>query len=38
MSTTDDARLDALDRRGRAAARTLLDDLARAGSRHARRR
>lgn len=28
MSTTDDARLDALDRRGRAAATTLLDDLA----------
>lgn len=28
MSTTDKARLDALDRRGRAAARTLLDDLA----------
>lgn len=28
MSTTDDARLDGLDRRGRAAARTLLDDLA----------
>ena len=28
MSTTDDARLDALDDRGRAAARTLLDDLA----------
>jgi hypothetical protein len=28
MSTTDDAPLDALDRRGRAAARTLLDDLA----------
>ena len=28
MSTTDDARLDALDERGRAAARTLLDDLA----------
>jgi hypothetical protein len=28
MSTTDDARLDVLDRRGRAAARTLFDDLA----------
>ncbi|HEY7068764.1 MAG TPA: hypothetical protein VH479_01565, partial [Acidimicrobiales bacterium] len=28
MSTTDDARLDALDERGRAAALTLLDDLA----------
>lgn len=28
MSTTDDARLDALDRRARAAARTLLNDLA----------
>ena len=32
MSTTDDARLDALDRRGRAAARTLLDDLAARGA------
>jgi hypothetical protein len=31
MSTTDEARLDALDRRGRAAARTLLDDLAARG-------
>ena len=28
MSTTDGTRLDAIDRRGRAAARTLLDDLA----------
>jgi len=28
MSPTDNARLDAVDRRGRAAARTLLDDLA----------
>jgi hypothetical protein len=32
MSTTDDAPLDALDRRGRAAARTLLDDLAARGA------
>jgi hypothetical protein len=32
MSITDEARLDALDRRGRAAARTLLDDLAARGA------
>jgi hypothetical protein len=32
MSTTDNARLDALDRRGRAAGRTLLDDLAARGA------
>jgi hypothetical protein len=32
MSTTDDAPLDALDRRGRAAARTLLEDLAARGA------
>jgi hypothetical protein len=32
MSTTDDAPLDALDRRGRAAARSLLDDLAARGA------
>jgi hypothetical protein len=32
MSTTDEARLDALDRRGRAAARTLRDDLASRGT------
>ncbi len=32
MSTTDEARLEALDRRGRAAARTLLDDLAARGA------
>lgn len=31
MSTTDDGRLDVLDRRGRAAARTLFDDLAARG-------
>jgi hypothetical protein len=33
MSTTDNARLDALDRRGQAAGRTLLDDLAARGAR-----
>ena len=37
MSMTDEARLEAIDRRGRAAARTLRDDLA-AGRRHRNRR